>query len=198
MNMMMAREDGEELIRWFLDNGANANGIPTDLPPIRYAAGGARSIGTTQLLLTHGPTLKNTGALHGATFRPGRDDDELALNIMNLLLDKGIDINEQEFEGVDKQRIPHYEFGKDHGTALHVAAQQGFLTRAKLLVDRGVAVGKKSEKGYTAKDWAQINQHEHVWRYLESVMRECGMDAESIEVPECYTDEESFDQGSMP
>ncbi|MCJ1278786.1 hypothetical protein MMC21_006604 [Puttea exsequens] len=190
MNMMMARDDSKKIIRWFLDNGAPVNGIGSDpIAPIRAAAGGARDLEVARLLLSRGATLNHTSSLHGATFRNGPDDDELAIGMMNLLLDAGVDVNELEYEG--KRDIPQYAYGKDSGTALHTAAREGYLARAKLLVKRGANVAKKSWKGYTAKDWAQINEQEDVRSYLEAVMKERGIDAEDIEVPEQYLGERS-------
>lgn len=196
MNFMMKRPDAEEIIGWFLANGANANGIRSDIrAPIRAAASKAHNLAIPQLLLSHGATLKHTGALHGATARP--DGDELALEMMTLLLDHGCDINEWEYEGKGPYAIPQYDLGRDQGTALHVAARKGFVDRARMLVAKGVDIGKRSEKGYTAKDWAQINGWEDVKEYLEAVMRERGMMVQDIQLKE-WQRGECFSPGDMP
>lgn len=190
MNMMIARHDSEEIVQWFLEHGAPAKGVKPDVdPPIRVAAGDAPSIAVVRLLLSHGATLRFTGALHKATFRPGPDNDKLALAIMTLLLDEGIDINEIEDEGVD--RLPRSTIFGDRGTALHVAAREGYVARAKLLVERGADPEKKSHQGYTAKDWAQINKQEDLKRYLEAVMSKRGMDVHEIDIPARYLGERS-------
>lgn len=199
MNMLMSREDSEEIIRWFLENGASVDGIASDLfAPIRRVARDAQSLAVVQLFLDHGAALKHTYALHAATQRAGLDEDEITIGMMNLLLDNGIDINELEYEGRGVYRIPWHAQGRDCGTALHVAAQGGHLARAKLLVECGVDVGRLSQKGYTAKDWAQINDYEHVRNYLEGVMRDRGMETKDIEVLSNYRGEENFNQGQMP
>lgn len=196
MNFMMSGPDAEEIIVWFLENGANANGITSDIrAPIRAAASTAHSLAIPQLLLSHGATLKHTGALHGATARPG--GDELALEMMALLLDHSFDVNEWEYEGKGPYAIPQYDLGRDQGTALHMAARTGFVDRARMLVAKGVDIGKRSEKGFTAKDWAQINGWGDVKEYLEAVMKERGMMVQDIQVEERYQDE-YFNPGDMP
>jgi len=196
MNFMMSGPDAEEVIVWFFANGANANGIRSDIrAPIRAAASRAHNLAIPQLLLSHGATLKHTGALHGATARPG--GDELALEMMALLLDHGCDINEWEYEGKGPYSIPQYDLGRDQGTALHMAARKGFVDRARMLVAKGVDIGKRSEKGYTAKDWAQINGWEDVKEYLEAVMRERGMMVQDIQLEE-WQRGECFSPGDMP
>ena len=57
-----------------------------------------------------------------------------------LLLDAGAPINDTEPTG---------------GTALMVAAKQNRLEVVRLLLDRGAAVGLKSNEGKTARDYAQ-------------------------------------------
>ncbi|MCJ1280433.1 hypothetical protein MMC21_008261 [Puttea exsequens] len=183
MNLMMQRQDCEAIVRWFLDHGAPVNGIASDpYAPIRTAAAAAPNISVVHLLLSHGADLRGTAALHGAVFRQFPDTDGLTLDIMNLLLDAGVDINELGYEGADEGS---YEaWGADKGTALHVAAAEGFLTRAKLLVERGADVGKGSEMGYTAKDWAQLMWREDIKAFLEGVMRESGLSVKDCKVPE--------------
>ncbi|MCJ1280424.1 hypothetical protein MMC21_008252 [Puttea exsequens] len=197
MNFMIARPDADEIIAWFLANGASANRIRSVLKaPISVAAYSARNLVVPQLLLTYGATLKHTGALHAATARPS--GDELALEMMALLLDHGFDINELEYEGRGPEGLSWDEKGLDQGTALHMAARKGFVDRARMLIMRGVDVGKRSEKGFTAKDWAHINGWENVREYLEAVMRAKGMVVEDIEVEEWYRGEERFSPGEMP
>lgn len=135
-------------------------------------------------LLARGAVLKHTSALHAAV---ARDSDADALPLMKLLLDNGIDINELEYEGRD--RLPREASLQDHGTALHVAAEEGSVERAKVLVERGADLEKKSKNGYTARDWAQLEKKEDVKTYLETVMRQRG-----IEVRELSEDEEEEDE----
>ena len=187
MNLMIQRKasDAVEVVRWFLDNGAPVNGIPSDpYAPIRVAAGGAKDPDVARLLLSRGATMKGTAALHGATFRPAKDE-ELALATMKLLLDAGAEIDEIGYEGADAGS--YGAMGADKGTALHVAAAEGHLARARLLVARGADLAKRSEMGYTAKDWALLNWREDVRTYLETVMGEKGLEnIVDCEVPEYW------------
>ena len=85
------------------------------------------------LPLSRGAALKSTSALHAAV---ARNNDAQVLALMKIPLDNGIDIDELECEGRDK--LPRGASLHDHGTALHVAAVEGSVERARILVDRGV------------------------------------------------------------
>lgn len=186
LSLMLFRRDSEEITSWFLANGANANSANADgMTLVRRAAWGAPSAAVLKLLLSHGATVKNTSALHQAAFR---DEDDVALDMLKLLLDSGAEIDELEFQVFTN--IPLDDSYRDRGTALHIAAEKGHVDRAKLLIELGADLGKRSESGYTAKDWAQINRQEEVKGYLEGEMRRRGMGVEDIEVSEHYWDEE--------
>ncbi len=145
----MRNQDGESLLRLFLAKGAPVNGFSTDPgSPLRWAPNTA----IAKILLSKGATLEHTGALHAAAAIPAEAD---SLALMNLYLDKGVDINELEFEG--RPVTGRENFNKDHGTALHVAAEEGSVERVKLLVKRGANLKKLSKNGYTARDWAQLD-----------------------------------------
>ena len=183
MNLIILRRDSESLLQWFLANGAPANGIPSDPnPPLRTAAGSAPSLAVTRLLLSHGATLRHTSALHSATCSRSDGDDELSVAMMKLLLDEGIDIDELEYEGWDPP--PRYARSSDWGTALHKAAQEGSVPKARLLVEKGADLTKRSRHGYTAKDRAQLCGNEDARKYLERVMMENGMEVKDLEILE--------------
>ena len=96
-----------------------------------------------------------------------------------MLLDHGIDINELENEGRDK--LPREAGLNDHGTALHVAAKEGSVERVKVLVEGGADLEKKSRYEYTARDRAQLEKKEDVKTYLESVMRQRGVEIRELD-----------------
>ena len=172
----MSHPDGESLLKWFLDHGAPVNGLPSNPgAPLRDAPNAT----IASHLLDHGAVVKYTSALHSAIFF---ENDADALPLMSLLLDHGIDIDELEYEGRDK--LPREAAHSDHATALYVAAQEGSVERAKLLVERGADLGKKSKNGYTARDHAQLERQEDVKAYLEDMMRQRGMEVKELEEEE--------------
>ena len=178
----MSNPDGESLLKWFLDHGAPVNGLPSDPgAPLRKAPTATMA----SYLLSRGAIVKYTSALHVAV---ARENDADALALINLLLDHGIDINELEYEGRDK--LPRGAGLSDHGTALHVAATEGSMERAKVLVERGADLGKKSRYGYTARDRAQLEKKEDVKTYLENVMRQRGMEVRELEEEDDEEEEE--------
>ena len=176
MDLIVSNTDSESLLQWFLDNGAPPNGLPSSPgSPIRWAVISASSSAIPSLLISHGATLKHTSALHAAAYRRG---DDASIAMMECLLKAGADINELEYEGWDK--LPRGATLKDWGTALHTAAKVGSVPRARLLVEKGVDLGKKSTGGLTARDRAQLSGNEDVKRYLEAVMRERGMEVTDL------------------
>ena len=185
-SLIMTNPDGESLLKWFLDHGAPANGLPSDPgAPLRYAPTAAMA----SLLLSHGAVLKHTSALHAAVTR---NNDAEVLPLMKILLDNGIDIDELEYEGRDK--LPREASLHDHGTALHVAAMEGSVERARLLMERGADLMKVSKNGYTARDWAQLYKKEEVKIYLESVMRQRGIEVREVDEVDTENDDEEDEE----
>ena len=87
-----------------------------------------------------------------------------------------------EYEGRDK--LPGSTCHKDWGTALHTAAKEGSVPRARFLVESRVDLGRKSRWDYTARDRGQISKKEDLKRDLEAVMRERGMEFTDLEIQE--------------
>ncbi|KAK0506987.1 hypothetical protein JMJ35_010687 [Cladonia borealis] len=186
MCLTMSHPDSESLLQWFLDNGAPPNGLPSAPgSPIRWAVMIASNPAIPSLLISRGATLKHTSALHSAAYR--RDDDA-SIAMMGCLLKAGIDINELEYEGWDK--LPRDAYCQDWGTALHTAAKEGSVPKARFLVENGADLGKKSGWGYTARDRAQLSKKEDVKRYLEVVMRDRGMEFTDLEIKEEGSEDE--------
>ena len=63
---------------------------------------------------------------------------------------------------------------------LHVATTEGSVERAKVLGGGGggggADLGKESKNGYTARDWAQLEKKEDVKTYLQTVIRQRGIE----------------------
>lgn len=187
MSLIMSNTDSESLLQWFLDNGAPPNGLPFDPgQPLRWAVITASSPAIPSLLISRGAIVKHTSALHAAASRRG---DDASIAMMECLLKAGIDINELEYEGRE-DKLPREACHKDWGTALHTAAKEGSVTRARILVENGVDLGKKSRWGYTARDRAQLSKKEDVKQYLEAVMRERGMEFTDLEIKEEGSEDE--------
>ena len=87
-------------------------------------------------------------------------------------------------------KLPREISLSDHGTVLHVAAKEGSVERARILVERGADLGKKSRYEYTA-DQAQLEKKEDVKTYLENVMRQRKMEARELD-EEKDDDEENW------
>jgi len=137
------------------------------------------------MLLAHGAKLQHTGALHSAARLP---TDALSIPLISFLLDQGIDIDEQEFDG--RPITGRSDGRRDHGTALHVAAECGSVERLRTLVDRGADLAKKSKNGYTARDIAQLFEKEDAKAFLETAMRERCLAFEQLVVEDDEEEEE--------
>ncbi|KAL8776564.1 MAG: hypothetical protein Q9213_008221 [Squamulea squamosa] len=186
--LIMSHPDAEILLRWFLDHGALANGLPENHGSlIRAACLSASSSALVSILLAHGADVQGTNALHAATASLHGDDVSLAT--MTLLLDAGADIHEIEYEG--RSNLPRGSIHADWGTALHKAAKEGSVGRALLLIERGGAdLAKKSRLGYTARDTAQLFGKAEVAEVLERKMQEIGMVVQQLQLPEEDSEED--------
>ena len=74
-----------------------------------------------------GNTALNMAAHHGN------------MNIVEILLDRGIDINSKDDDG---------------STALDDAAREGHMNVVEILLDRGIDINSKNNHGSTALHWA--------------------------------------------
>ncbi|KAL8967219.1 MAG: hypothetical protein Q9183_003022 [Haloplaca sp. 2 TL-2023] len=180
-------DEGDELLEWFLSNGAPAKGLPTNPgAPIRAVQSQAQA----ELLIAHGATLRNTSCLHTVIRVP---EEDWALQMMTFYLDHGVDIDEIEWKGrkdkcpLTKRRV------RDDGTALHVAVRKGRIARVKLLVDRGADLEIKTlRNGRTARDVAQVLDRQEIMEYLEDALRDRGILFQRLE-PESETSDDEYD-----
>lgn len=108
--------DDEHLLTWFLAHGALLN-APTDSG--RTALDVAAWIAPPHVLerlVQHGRMIVRTNALHMAVRspKPGRRE------VIEFLLEAGVDINAIEYAGIESRRAE-----SALGTALHYAAREG-------------------------------------------------------------------------
>ena len=73
------------------------------------------------------------------------------MNIVEILLDRGIDINSKDTYG---------------NTALHYAAMNGKMNIVEILVDRGIDINSKNNIGWTALHLAAMNGYTNIVEML--------------------------------
>jgi ankyrin repeat protein len=146
------------LCEWFLSHGADPNATcKYDWTPLSKAVGKAqREI--IELLFEHGGSIANGQLLHFAVHRNQPD----CLDILQLLLDKGCDINAIRYQN-HKFSYDHDNFLMGLGTPLHEAAMTGRVHVAKFLLDRGANPRARDTWGRLPIDRA----HEH--GHLETI-----------------------------
>ena len=71
-----------------------------------------------------------------------------------------------------------------------MAAIKDSVERAKVLIERGADLRKKSRYGYTARDRAQLEKKEGVKTYLNNVIRQRGMEVREPDEEEDDDEEE--------
>lgn len=128
--------DDEQLVRWFLEHGAQIDPTP---PPPELCYGNAftttssvcldiaaskSSTAVFDLLLEHGATNADSTPLHSAA-GTGMDDERIPM--MAYLIEAGYDVNATD--EVKKFR--------SIGTPLHYAIRAQSLTKVKFLLERG-------------------------------------------------------------
>lgn len=124
--------DDEQLVIWFLENGAELDPAPqsshlpfsTTSSTCLDLAAGTSSIAVFDLLLKHGATKANSTPLHSAA-GTGLDDERIPM--MAHLIEAGYDVNAtDEVRGNGKI-----------GTPLHYAIMAHSLAKVKFLLQRG-------------------------------------------------------------
>lgn len=115
------------------------------------------------MLFTMGGDVKSGQLLHYAIWR--ERDDRLA--VVQLILEKGADVNAIMYEGQLDSYLQREVFGL--GTPLHDAAASGDLDVLRLLVDNGADIHLRDTRGRLASERAQANNHDLAAQFLRSL-----------------------------
>ena len=166
--------DKPAMVTYLLDRGANIEVADTaGTTPILLAAAGLY-FETTSVLLKRGAKVNATtgpNALMLAINHSRPDKESASIKIMKLLIDKGIDVNFQNVQGVSPLMVAcgwgvipkstqrarlllekgaKVELQNKQGeTALMFAAYRGYVDIAKLLLEKGANVNAKNSAGRT-------------------------------------------------
>jgi ankyrin repeat protein len=90
-----------------------------------------RASSVAQLLIDHGADVNLRGGKYGSAFNAAASlKPSQAIQIMKLLLDNGVDVDQQE--------------DPEHGTALHIACCKGAEETVRWLLDKGLDVNAES------------------------------------------------------
>jgi ankyrin repeat protein len=119
------------------------------------------SLDTIKLLFDRGGNIKRGQLLHNAVQRASPDAPEL----VSSLLDKGISINEIQYQNHAPSWRDRFPFGL--GTPLHYAAQEGKVELVKLLLSRGADPTVKNTKGRTVLQSAEFYRQAQVVELLQ-------------------------------
>jgi len=140
------------VLKWLLDYGADPNAIsPHNSTALAFAANHATPA-EVDLLIAHGARLEGSNALHGAVSREHTLDEE-RFEMMQHLLDLGIDVNAIKTRHVRPQRLPSRRGGR--GPALHDAIRARKAGRVRWLLEHGADVSVRLEGRKTALEWAE-------------------------------------------
>ncbi|CAJ2512138.1 Uu.00g077630.m01.CDS01 [Anthostomella pinea] len=148
MLVILRAVNNSPLLKWLLDKGADPNAVSLHNHTVLSSAANSATPAEIDLLLAHGAKLQGSNALHSAV-RRGSTPSEERLEMMQYLLDLGIDINALEALHVKPPKP------RGRGSALHVAVSAGKAGRVKWLLEHGADVNAKVEGGRTALEWAQ-------------------------------------------
>lgn len=164
-NRSVLEKRDEELLLWFLAQGADPNFGPADAshemyhdPPVEnsgMALQVAAQCCTTEIvdiLLEHGARMENSLPLHRALIRAA----PYRFTMMEHLVRCGADVNKLGYA----HAMPRT------GTPLHVAANYGDVTDVKWLVDHGACITLSNSMGGWPAAEAELNENEEVRQYL--------------------------------
>lgn len=153
----------EPLVRWFLENGANANYGSVGCTLLDHAA----IFSTPQvfdLLVSYGARKEDSDALYNAagsseTGSPGR------LGMMQHLIDLGFDVN-----AMSRARVSEYR-RKGQGTPLHDAMVPEQTDRIELLLRSGADPWIKNTLGQTPLEYAIAEDYKVSAEFLQLQIR---------------------------
>ncbi|MBA3237255.1 MAG: ankyrin repeat domain-containing protein [Parachlamydiaceae bacterium] len=143
-------QDADDLVIFLLEQGADPHVKDAiGWAPIHYAAGlGKREI--AKCLLDHGVHVDSRTSADLITpliSAAGRNQGEM----IDFLLQKGADVNLVDYKGQ---------------SALHYAAERGYLKICQALAGHGVDFSTKAKDGSTPLSLATLNNHENIIEYF--------------------------------
>ncbi|KAI9779580.1 MAG: hypothetical protein M1835_004671 [Candelina submexicana] len=145
------RNDPPSLVAFLLQLGAKISNEPGHH---LWEAARSEDIAVVHLLLKHGASVSQTGAVHEAAWKG-------QVNTLDLLLQHGADVNEQLSVGVGKKGL-----GMQSPTPLHIAAEWGRVGVVEWLLSHGADAAIKDARGRTPHDVALSQNKFTAWEIL--------------------------------
>jgi hypothetical protein len=151
----------EPLVHWFLSHGAspNASAPQNARTPVSSACANA-PLHIVKLFYAHGAS--HLDALQCAANSP----TEGRLEVLKFLLDDGADVNAVKWAHNEDEYQTWALFGL--GTALHYAAEGGYVDRVVLLLSRGADIDALNSNGRTPLEVAREHSQADIAAMLTS------------------------------
>ncbi|KAF6217713.1 hypothetical protein HO133_006540 [Letharia lupina] len=150
----------DALTRWLLDHDADPNAqCVLDLTPLSIAMCYA-PFPTIEMLFRYGGSIEHGQLLHHAVRRVLAD----RVKVVNYILDMGPPINDIMYQNQPYNYSLQEDFGI--GTALHGAAEHGYLDVVELLLARGADPLAKDAKGKLPIERARREGRKEIVNFL--------------------------------
>lgn len=154
--------EDEEIVKWFLDHGANPNKASSGWPsPLEQAASTA-SLSVIRLLVQYG------GRIHPSNVAPwtAKGSKSGRMEVLAYFLEQGATVNDVEYQF--DQSIFKQHWRRSFGTALHHASRRGNEEMVRFLLERGARLDIKNSMNKTAVELAEEGGHESIVSILKS------------------------------
>ncbi|KAI9702740.1 MAG: hypothetical protein M1836_007954 [Candelina mexicana] len=145
------RNDPPSLVAFLLQHGAKISNEPGHH---LWEAVLSEAIAVVRLLLRHGASISQSGAVLEAAWRG-------QVNTLDLLIQHGADVNEQLPVGVGKKGV-----GMESPTPLHMAAERGEVGAVEWLLSHGADAAITDAGGRTPHEVALSENKSTVWEIL--------------------------------